>query len=64
MIGAFGMAALHAQQGGIKRSLLMKHELSAPGRAHQTKALDKKPTRVLAVYIVEKDKPFVAPPSQ
>lgn len=118
LIGAFGMGALHAQQSGIKRTVLMKHELSVQGRdavmghaevaagmetgkhthpgeemgyvqegemvleidgkpvrtlkagdtyfieagqAHNAKATGTAPAKVLAVYVVEKDKPFASP---
>lgn len=32
LMGAWGMQALHAQQPGLKRALLQRHDLSAPGR--------------------------------
>lgn len=32
LIGAFAVGTLQAQQAGIKRNMLQKHELSAPGR--------------------------------
>jgi quercetin dioxygenase-like cupin family protein len=118
LIGAFGMGALHAQQSGIKRTVLLKHELSVQGRdavmghaeimtgmetgkhahpgeemgyvlegemvleaegkpartlkpgdtyfieagqAHNAKTSGNSPAKVLAVYVVEKDKPFASP---
>lgn len=118
LIGAFGMGALYAQQSGIKRTVLLKHELSVQnrdavmghaeivsgmetgkhthpgeemgyvlegelvleadgkpartlkpgdtyfieaGQTHNAKASGTSPAKVLAVYIVEKDKPFAAP---
>lgn len=32
LVGAWGMQALHAQQPGLKRALLQRHDLGAPGR--------------------------------
>lgn len=120
LIGAFGIGAVHAQQSGIKRTVLMKHALSVqghdavmghaeigagmetgkhthpgeergyveegnlilhidgkparalkagdtfsiePGLAHNAKATGTTAAKVLAVYVVEKNKPF-APPAK